>query len=25
MFLGKYKNKRMLGHGAFGDVYLVED
>ena len=25
MFLNKYKNKRRLGKGAYGDVYLVED
>jgi len=25
MFLEKYKNKRRLGKGAYGDVYLVED
>ena len=25
MFLDKYKNKRRLGKGAYGDVYLVED
>ena len=25
MFLEKYTNKRKLGKGAFGDVYLVED
>ena len=25
MFLGKYKNKKRLGRGAYGDVYLVED
>lgn len=23
MFLGKYLNKRKLGKGAFGDVFLV--
>jgi NIMA (never in mitosis gene a)-related kinase len=25
MFLDRYKNKRRLGKGAYGDVYLVED
>ena len=25
MFLDKYKNKKRLGKGAYGDVYLVED
>lgn len=25
VFLGKYKNKKRLGKGAFGDVVLVED
>jgi serine/threonine protein kinase len=25
MFLNRYKNKRRLGKGAYGDVYLVED
>jgi serine/threonine protein kinase len=25
MFLEKYENKRRLGKGAYGDVYLVED
>lgn len=25
MFLEKYKNKKRLGKGAYGDVYLVED
>jgi len=25
MFLNKYKNKKRLGKGAYGDVYLVED
>jgi len=25
MFLEKYKNKRRLGRGAYGDVYLVEN
>jgi serine/threonine protein kinase len=25
MFLGKYENKKRLGKGAYGDVYLVED
>jgi serine/threonine protein kinase len=25
MFFDKYKNKRSLGRGAFGQVYLVED
>ncbi len=25
MFLEKYKNKKKLGKGAYGDVYLVED
>ena len=25
MFLEKYKSKRKLGRGAYGDVYLVED
>lgn len=25
VFLGKYKNKKRLGKGAFGDVLLVED
>jgi serine/threonine protein kinase len=25
MFLEKYKSKRRLGKGAYGDVYLVED
>lgn len=25
MFLEKYRNKRRLGKGAYGDVYLVED
>lgn len=24
-FLGKYVNKKKLGKGAFGDVFLVED
>lgn len=24
-FLGKYINKKKLGKGAFGDVFLVED
>jgi len=23
MFLDKYKNKKRLGKGAYGDVYLV--
>jgi len=25
MFLEKYNNKKRLGKGAYGDVYLVED
>lgn len=25
MFLERYKNKKRLGKGAYGDVYLVED
>lgn len=25
VILGKYKNKRKLGKGAYGDVLLVED
>ena len=25
MFLGEYKNKRKLGRGTYGYVYLVED
>ena len=25
MILGKYKNKKKLGKGAYGDVLLVED
>lgn len=25
MFLDKYRNKKRLGKGAYGDVYLVED
>jgi serine/threonine protein kinase len=25
MFLDKYQNKKRLGKGAYGDVYLVED
>jgi hypothetical protein len=25
IFLNRYKNKRRLGKGAFGDVFLVED
>lgn len=25
IILGKYKNKRKLGKGAYGDVLLVED
>ena len=25
LILGKYKNKRRLGKGAYGDVLLVED
>ena len=25
VFLNKYTNKKKLGKGAFGDVYLVED
>ena len=25
VFLEKYTNKKKLGKGAFGDVYLVED
>ena len=25
MFLNKYKNKRRLGKGAYGDVFLIED
>ncbi len=25
MFFEKYENKRKLGSGAFGHVYLVED
>lgn len=25
IILGKYKNKRRLGKGAYGDVLLVED
>lgn len=25
MFLDRFKNKKRLGKGAYGDVYLVED
>ena len=25
MFLNKYTNKKKLGKGAYGDVFLVED
>ena len=25
MLLGKYKNKKRLGWGAYGEVHLVED